>query len=274
MTSWGGNLTVANRVQAQLTSPTHSGRGLFRAPYMLAHMVSAARTHPGRARRVNEDGILARDDLGLWAVADGMGGGRAGNWAAATMLDALSRVAAATRDAVADALDRAITEGNAEIVAAAPALGGMAGTTVAALRVDGHRLSGVWVGDSRIYRLRHGQLSLLTRDHSIVQELVDRGAITADEAGRHPMAHVLSRAVGVQPAVEPAYLGDDMEPGDRYLICSDGLSRTVPEDTIAERLSMTDASEAADRLLDDALEAGAPDNVSVIVISYDPTPQT
>lgn len=236
-------------------------------------VVSAARTHPGRARRVNEDGILARDDLGLWAVADGMGGGRAGHWAAATMLDALSRVASATRDAVAEALHRAIDEGNAEIVAAAPVLGGMAGTTVAALRVDGHRLSGVWVGDSRIYRLRAGEFSLLTRDHSIVQDLVDRGAITPEEAGRHPMAHVLSRAVGVQPAVEPAYLGADMEVGDRFLICSDGLSRVVPEALIAKRLAMRNPSDAADRLLDDALAAGAPDNVSVIVISYDPVPQ-
>ena len=232
----------------------------------MRHVVisSAGRTHPGR-RAINEDAILARDDLGIWAVADGMGGDRGGIWASATVVETLARLATQAVDQV-DALDRALAAGNAEIVLAATRSGMTMGSTVAALLFDGQRISGIWVGDSRVYRRRRGRLDLLTHDHSLVQDLVDRGALTVEESRSHGLAHRLSRSVGVNVKLQPGSFGTSAEPEDMYLICSDGLSDIVTEMEIADRLSTADPSGAADALLRLALDRGAPDNVSAVVV--------
>lgn len=227
-------------------------------------IASTARTHPGR-RAHNEDAVLARDDLGVWAVADGMGGHQGGSWAAATVIETLARLAGEA-DGRTVALERVVAEGNQEIIEAGRQIGGTIGTTFAALAFDGRAMTGLWVGDSRIYRWRDGRLDRLTRDHSVVQELVDRGTLGPAEAELHPMAHVLSRAVGVQAAVDADRFGLEGAPGDMFLLCSDGLTRVVSEPEIAAELAGGNAQVATDRLIELTLARGAPDNVSVVVV--------
>lgn len=248
----------------QAYTPTMLGDVTQRMPMKHFAIASTARTHPGRRER-NEDAVLARDDLGVWAVADGMGGHQGGSWASATVIETLARLACEA-DGRQIALEQAVAEGNQEIVEAARAMGGTIGTTFAALSFDGFAMTGLWVGDSRIYRWRDGRLDRLTRDHSIVQELVDRGTLMPDEAEKHPMAHVLSRAVGVQAAVSADRFGFEALPGDMFLLCSDGLTRVVSEPEIAAELAGGNAQVATDALLELTLDRGAPDNVSIIVV--------
>lgn len=245
-------------------TPTMLGDVTLRMPMKHFAIASTARTHPGR-RSLNEDAVLARDDLGVWAVADGMGGHQGGQWASATVIETLARLAAEA-DGRTIQLDRVVAEGNQEIVEASREIGGTIGTTFAALAFDGYAMTGLWVGDSRIYRWRDGRLDRLTRDHSIVQELVDRGTMRQEEAEKHPMAHVLSRAVGVQATVSADRFGMEALPGDMFLLCSDGLTRVVSEPEIAAQLATGNAQVATDTLLDMTLDRGAPDNVSIIVV--------
>ncbi len=230
-----------------------------------APIVSAARSHRGLVLPVNEDAVIARDDLGLWAVADGIGGEQRGRWASHLLCDILVEQAERARDK-GPAIDAGIIEGNREIAGAAARNQIRIGSTLAAVQIDRGRISGVWVGDSRIYRLRDGQLERLTRDHSFVQELVDRGAIGQQEARDHPFKNILHRAVGATRTIEPDSFIEDTQAGDVYLLCSDGLSSLLSEDEIADRLGAHPAA-AADMLLVDALSAGAPDNVSFVVVA-------
>jgi serine/threonine protein phosphatase Stp1 len=228
---------------------------------------SAAGTHVGGVRTVNEDSILSREELGLWAVADGMGGHANGQWASATVVEALDAVHLDGGDPY-PALLGALYAGNGAIVRAAAVAGASMGTTVVVLHLGGGEVTGLWVGDSRIYRRRDGVLSQLTRDHSMVQELVDRGTLTADEAETHPMAHILSRAVGIEEGLLHDAFRDEAAVGDTYLLCSDGLSKVLSHDDIAARLTSSPAR-AVEALIADTLAAGAPDNVSIIVVNLE-----
>lgn len=228
---------------------------------------SAAATHVGNVRTVNEDAILSRDDLSLWAVADGMGGHANGQWASATLIAAIDTVALGPDDPYAS-LVSTLYAGNGAIIRAAVVSGASMGTTVVVLHLGDTEVTGLWVGDSRIYRRRGGVLTQLTRDHSMVQELVDRGTLTAGEAETHPMAHVLSRAVGMEESLAHDAFRDEAIVGDVYLLCSDGLTKVISHDAIAARLSVSPVR-AVEGLLADTLAAGAPDNVSVIVISLE-----
>jgi serine/threonine protein phosphatase PrpC len=230
-----------------------------------APIVSAARSHRGLVLPINEDAVIARDDLGLWAVADGIGGEQKGRWASHLLCDILVERAERSRDR-GPAMDAGIAEGNREIVGAAVRNHIRIGTTLAAVQIDQGRISGVWVGDSRIYRLRGGQLQRLSRDHSFVQDLLDRGAIAQHEARDHPLKNILHRAVGATRTIEADSFVDDTQAGDVYLLCSDGLSSLLSDEEIAERLEAHPAA-AADMLLVDALSAGAPDNVSFVVVA-------
>lgn len=231
---------------------------------------SAARTHPGLVRAVNEDSVLARDDLGLWLVADGMGGHENGQWASQTLVAHFAALEAGSYAAdKARAVNGALDAGNATIVRAAQAAGVQMGTTAVLFYVDASQGSAVWVGDSRLYRYRRGSLEQLSRDHTVVQELVDRGSLTADEAEQHPMSHVLSRAVGTEAQLRSDIRTEALEPGDHYLVCSDGLTKVVPDSAIAEALAIPNIGIAADRLLKETLDRGAPDNVTLIIVAVE-----
>lgn len=226
-------------------------------PYVAVR--STHRTHVGRVRRINEDRVLDRPERRLWAVADGMGGHSAGDRAAAAAIDALDAVVAPiAAPVILDALaaaDRAI---------AAQKEDGGSGTTIVVAWAEATRLHLFWAGDSRAYRIRGGRTAPLTRDHSLVRELVDGGLLTEAEAERHPQANVVTRALGIGPRFATETVSTDLVPGDLVLLCSDGLSRSLDPRDFAPDL---DLDAQADRLLRHALQRDGSDNTSLVLIA-------
>ncbi len=219
----------------------------------------------GLVRQNNEDSAYAGPRL--LALADGMGGHAAGEVASQLMIAHVSKLDADQPDAdLLDALALACAEGNssiAEEIDANPVTQGM-GTTLTALLFDGERVGLCHVGDSRGYLLRDGELTQITRDDTYVQSLVDEGTLSAEEASVHPQRSLILKALTGRP-VEPTLKYREVRKGDRYLLCSDGLSDPVSRDTIAEALSEGTPAEAANRLVELALRSGGPDNVTIII---------
>ncbi|MGE2738036.1 PP2C family protein-serine/threonine phosphatase, partial [Mycolicibacterium vaccae] len=225
----------------------------------------AARSDRGLVRANNEDSVYA--GARLLALADGMGGHAAGEVASQLVIAALAHLDDDEPGGdLLSKLDAAVREGNtaiAEHVEADPELEGM-GTTLTAILFAGNRLGLVHIGDSRGYLLRDGELTQITKDDTFVQTLVDEGRITAEEAHSHPQRSLIMRAL-TGHEVEPTLIMREARAGDRYLLCSDGLSDPVSQDTIAEALRIPDVTESADRLIELALRGGGPDNVTVVV---------
>ena len=234
---------------------------------------STAVSHVGKIRANNQDSGYAGTQL--FVVADGMGGHAGGDVASAI---ALKRVMEADRQfaSAADAefaLQSALSAANtmlAETVFEHPELTGM-GTTVSAILRSGSQVAIAHIGDSRIYLLRDGTLKQITADHTFVQRLVDSGRITPEEAAVHPRRSVLMRVLGdVDAAPEIDTTVFDVLAGDRWLLCSDGLSSYVSDDKIAQALKTLPAvKDAADRLVKESLDQGAPDNVTVVIVDID-----
>ncbi|TFI57619.1 serine/threonine-protein phosphatase [Sphingomonas parva] len=227
-----------------------------------------ALTDVGAVRKLNEDRYLASDALGLWAVADGMGGMAHGDWAAATAIEALGGLQRCdgleeTLASVASALRGA----NEQLLAEAELRGQQLGTTAVVLAIRDLQYGLLWVGDSRAYLIRDGQLRRLTRDHSQVQELVDRGLLDADGAARHPLRNVLTRALGVSTPLELDRIEGRLEPDDLLLLCSDGLHGVVDDAEMQTILDRERLDEALPTLVRRCHELGAPDNITVIAIS-------
>ncbi|EXG79019.1 PP2C family protein-serine/threonine phosphatase [Cryptosporangium arvum] len=225
----------------------------------------AAKSDRGLIREGNEDSVYAGPRL--LAVADGMGGMAAGEVASNIVVRALEPLDedVSAHDLV-DALRGAIGHANQQLrdaVDANPALEGM-GTTLTALLFSGTRLALAHVGDSRAYVLRNSELHQITRDDTYVQMLVDEGRITADEANTHPQRSLLTRALDGRE-VEPEFSVREARPGDRYLLCSDGLSSVVSMETIEDAMRIDDPAQVANRLIQLALRGGGPDNITVIV---------
>jgi protein phosphatase len=227
---------------------------------------TAVVSDPGLIRDNNEDSVHAGQRL--LAVADGMGGMPAGDVASEIMMRALVGLDEGPEAAEPlAALHTAVEDGNRQIGEAAqadPAREGM-GTTVTALLLSGEQFGLLHVGDSRAYLLRDGALSQLTKDDTFVQSLVDRGMLTPEEARSHPRRSLVTQAVQGH-RLEPAYSTLDLLVGDRFLLCSDGLSDIITDETIAEFLvTHADRQQCAEQLVKLALQAGAPDNVTVII---------
>ncbi|MDY6998709.1 MAG: protein phosphatase 2C domain-containing protein [Actinomycetota bacterium] len=232
----------------------------------------AARSDRGLVRANNEDSVYA--GARLLALADGMGGHAAGEVASQLVIAALAHLDDDEPGGdLLSKLDAAVHEGNAAIAAhveADPELEGM-GTTLTAILFAGNRLGLVHIGDSRGYLLRDGELTQITKDDTFVQTLVDEGRITAEEAHSHPQRSLIMRAL-TGHEVEPTLIMREARAGDRYLLCSDGLSDPVSHDTILDALKISDVAESADRLIELALRGGGPDNVTVVVadvVDYD-----
>ena len=232
----------------------------------------AARSDRGLVRANNEDSVYA--GARLLALADGMGGHAAGEVASQLVIAALAHLDDDEPGGdLLSQLDAAVRAGNSAIAAhveADPELEGM-GTTLTAILFAGNRLGLVHIGDSRGYLLRDGELNQITKDDTFVQTLVDEGRITAEEAHSHPQRSLIMRAL-TGHEVEPTLIMREARAGDRYLLCSDGLSDPVSHDTILEALQIPDVAESADRLIELALRGGGPDNVTVVVadvIDYD-----
>jgi serine/threonine protein phosphatase PrpC len=230
---------------------------------------TGAMTHVGKVRSQNEDSHLAREEIGLWVVADGMGGHDSGDWASARIIEEFeSLVLPADFDAACARIVDAINTANAEIFRKATRRGKQMGSTVVALLVRDGRFVVFWVGDSRAYLMRDKQLHRLSRDHSQIQYMIDRGLISAAEAVGHPMSHVLARAVGVADEVEIDSVQNEVEPGDIFLLCSDGLHGFVAESEISRILNRGQPDDAPEELVTQTLHNGAPDNVTVITVMF------
>ncbi|OBG20418.1 PP2C family serine/threonine-protein phosphatase [Mycobacterium sp. 852002-51057_SCH5723018] len=232
----------------------------------------AARSDRGLVRANNEDSVYA--GARLLALADGMGGHAAGEVASQLVIAALAHLDDDEPGGdLLTKLDAAVRAGNSAIAAQVemePDLEGM-GTTLTAILFDGNRIGLVHIGDSRGYLLRDGELTQITKDDTFVQTLVDEGRITREEAHSHPQRSLIMRAL-TGHEVEPTLTMREARAGDRYLLCSDGLSDPVSDETILEALQIPDVSEAAYRLIELALRGGGPDNVTVVVadvVDYD-----
>jgi protein phosphatase len=223
-------------------------------------------THAGKLRDSNEDSILTDPSGTLWAVADGMGGYGYGDVASDIVIECLSTV---PDDALAGpALQARLEEANQRIRAhSLKECIGSIGATVVAMLIQNSVAHLAWVGDCRAYLMRGHQLRLLTRDHTVVQDLVDQGLLTESGRENHPESHVVTRAVGFEDHVQIDIRAVPLVPGDQLLLCSDGLSACLGDHQIADLLGhTTEPEEVCRRMVSATLEMGAPDNVSVVSV--------
>jgi len=242
---------------------------------------TAGMSDVGRCRKVNQDMFLVDDAIGLYAIADGMGGHAAGEVASDLAIGALGRSlrdrereqGAWSSAEAGDLLRQALNAGNRKIcesVLARAEWRGMGTTMVALVRV-GDRAIIAHVGDSRAYLLREGRLRQLTSDHSWVNEQVKLGLLTPEQAHRHPMRNIVTRALGNQPEVEADVLEEAVRPGDVFALCSDGLSGMLGDAEICEVLAShgTAPQTACRELVDRANGRGGEDNITVIVVCHE-----
>jgi protein phosphatase/serine/threonine-protein phosphatase Stp1 len=229
---------------------------------------SWAATHVGTVRTRNEDAFVNRPDLGVWAVADGAGGHQAGEVASGMVAGGLSTVPGGLGAAqlLYEARSR-IFRAHELLRAEAERRGADAtlATTVVLLLARDDHYACLWAGDSRAYLLRRGRLIQITHDHSLVQELIDAGSISAEAATHHPRSNIITRAIGANgDPLDLDKVSDRLQPGDRFLLCSDGLSKIVPGQQLAYLLAT--AKTPAEHLVAAALQRRADDNVTAVAI--------
>lgn len=228
-----------------------------------------SKTDVGLRRKVNEDSLLVRTERGYWAVADGMGGHDAGDVASSKVTQALLElpIVYGLDDLVASAVE-ALKKVNRDLIALAGSSEGQRtiGSTVVGIAIANGQFRCFWAGDSRAYRIRDGAIERLSRDHSLVQSLVDAGMLAPDEAESHPNANVITRAVGVAEELTIDVVDGDARVGDLFLLASDGLTRPMSDSEIAAVLVANPPAIAAGKMVDTVLSRGAPDNVSMIIV--------
>lgn len=230
---------------------------------------SAGLSDAGKVRSVNEDSFLERGDQRIWLVADGMGGHSAGDVASQMIADTfreselsgtLSELASSAETCLID-INRRLRELSAQRTDQATI-----GATVVLLLAHGNHILSLWVGDSRLYRLRHGELKQLTQDHSQVEELIKQGLLLREDAENHPASNIVTRAVGATDEIFVDMDYGDAREGDRFLLCSDGLTKELADWEIREILGRGESpGDLCDALIAMALERGARDNVTVVV---------
>ena len=228
----------------------------------------SATTHVGRVRKINEDSILALPDQKIWIVSDGMGGHQAGDFASQTVVDTVAMMPLDLAPGeLMQALRAAFRQAHETIRHEAERLGaGTVGATVVALALtDGH-FAAFWAGESRLYRFRDQRIEMLTSDHSIVAEMVLAGQMTWDEAELHPNSNAITRAVGVGDELEIDKVRGEVRSGDRFLLCSDGLTKYATFETLRRTVTGAPIETVSEKLLKIALDAGGGDNISIIVV--------
>lgn len=235
--------------------------------------VSGVRTDVGCVRTVNEDAVLAKPDIGLWAIADGMGGHKVGDIASSKIVDSLAVITdcSALSECV-DVIEDCLVEVNQLMLEYAQIMfdGSTMGSTVVVMAIKGRVGACLWVGDSRLYRFRNQQLVQLSRDHSQLEEMIELGLITREASENHPNRNVITRAVGVETTLNVDITLFTTQVGDSFLLCSDGLYNAVSHEEIVRSMTVRDVQQSTDELIDKALESGARDNVSVIVVKGNP----
>lgn len=230
---------------------------------------SAHITDVGTRRKINEDSVLESPIQGIWAVADGMGGHAAGDYASQLITSRLRALNVRQRQIseVVDEVDQAIEAVNHQLrLYAREKQMGTVGSTVVVMILSSRVGVCLWAGDSRLYRVREHQLERISSDHSLIQRLIDQGTLQESEAHLHPARNVITRAVGADEELALDCRLFDPLPGDSYILCSDGLYNEVDELDLCDLAAGLNPRDAADCMLTVALEGGADDNVSAIVV--------
>lgn len=231
-------------------------------------------THVGLVRNINEDFLCARPDLGFFAVADGMGGHQAGEVASKKAIESLEETVEKILCKKGDpgaTLQEAVMKANESIYDLSsknPAYRGM-GTTITACYFDGMDLTVVHVGDSRCYLIRNASIYRLTRDHSLVEELVRQQQITAEEAMHHPYRNILTRALGISPRVEVDVARYKLAPNDVILMCTDGVTEYLTDEEIMDFTRNKDPEIAVNLIVEEALSRGGNDNITLIIVAVE-----
>jgi len=242
-------------------------------PFAAASFAAAAAgvTHVGCVRSHSEDCYHIDEAAGVFAVMDGAGGHDRGAVASGLVKTALARIGrpANAEDLLARFEDRVVrAKSEMDALEKQPGHGGAMGTTIAAILTFGSHFACLWAGDSRAYRLRDGTLEQLTRDHTEVQDLLDRQAITPEEARTWSRRHVITRAIGAGLELQLDIVTGSLRDKDRFMLCSDGLTGHLGDDVIQKALSTGTPAQAAQALVDDTLEHGAQDNVTAVVVDF------
>jgi type VI secretion system protein ImpM len=232
--------------------------------------VSYGITVVGNKRKHNEDAMLNCPERGLWVVADGMGGHQSGDLASRLLVDSLAEMQATDSfSAQIDWIYARLSKVNDDLCRFATGLqqGSVIGTTVVVLLAQGGECAAIWAGDSRLYQLRHGKFRQLTRDHTLLDELMASGMMSREVALQQVGANVITRAVGGQAKLELDVIRFQAERGDRYLLCSDGLDKELTEEDIAEFMLAETCQQAAEAMINTALSRSGRDNITVVVSS-------
>lgn len=229
---------------------------------------SVGQSDVGRVRKNNQDALLNRPERALWAVADGMGGYSDGEWASNTIiaaLDAISLTGSLKNREMRFRQELQVV--NSSIKKIAEESQQRSGSTLVLLHIYEGKALYLWVGDSRIYRWRHGALTQVTSDHSLIERLITQGKVSRQEAETHPSAHVITRAIGIEEPVLVDSCQENILPGDAWLLCSDGLTREVNEKQLSEIFATATSLEtAAKHLLQQALDHGGRDNITLCLV--------
>jgi serine/threonine protein phosphatase PrpC len=234
-----------------------SGKDLPRA------FETASRSHVGTVRTLNEDRLLALEEIGLWAIADGMGGHHNGEIAAQMVVDEVARA----QPCSAAELRSAVFRANDALRALERDFGQQpSGSTMVALLLGGEHYECLWTGDSEVWRFRDGSVCKLTRDHSLVEEFVQAGLVAEADRRTHPQAHIITQAVGVADVVLVDAEAGEVREGDVFLLCSDGLTGAVSVGELEQLVLDSPLETVADDLLERALRNGASDNVTFILV--------
>ncbi|PKI02967.1 PP2C family serine/threonine-protein phosphatase [Glaciecola sp. 33A] len=228
---------------------------------------SVAKTDIGTIRKVNEDAFLDSPHVGMWCVADGMGGHAKGDVASKLIVDSLQVIANTNSYPLrTEQIKHVLQDVNNRLVAMASEKQAVIGSTVVVLIFDQQYAHCIWAGDSRIYRIRNNKLTRLTQDHSQVEEMVQQGLLTPEQAESHPNANVITRAVGACEELDLDVVSDVRLDGDKYFLCSDGLNKVIDDVEIEKLLLNTPLDSIAPLLIQTSLELKARDNVTVIVV--------
>jgi len=233
-----------------------------------APILYSMRTHVGKVRSANEDAVIGLPEHQLWAVSDGMGGHKNGAYASNAIVEALGALSPSlpAGELMQSARD-AVLEAHETILAESARNGGATiGATVVMLLISAGHFACLWAGDSRLYKLSDGKLQRVSRDHSLVADLVEAGHLTDEEAENHPHSNVITRAVGVGEVLEVDKRIGRVGRGDRFLLCSDGLTKYANDALLEEVLQTEPIETISERLLQIALDGGGADNISVIVV--------
>jgi len=234
------------------------------------NIATSSMTHTGAVRTRNEDALLAMPKVGLWAVADGMGGHEAGDYASQCIVGHLYEAGSHFQGpALLEEIPRALDMANREIYqySQQQANGQIVGSTITVLLMENESFHCFWSGDSRCYLARERQFRALTRDHTEAEELIRQGVMTPEQAENSPESNTLTDAIGIDETPHIDYITDYIYEDDRFLLCTDGLNKVFSDIMLSHMIEHSDIDKVNQQFLVEALNAGAPDNLSSIIVS-------